>query len=39
LESNVRADIKLWKWRDDNSVMHPDEIEEEVRIDKKIIYS
>ena len=35
LESKERAHRRLWKWSDDNGVMHPDEIEEIYRIDKK----
>ena len=35
LESKERAHRRLWKWRGDNSVMYPDEIEEVVRMDKK----
>ena len=26
LESKEKAHKRLWKWRDDNGVMHPDEI-------------
>jgi hypothetical protein len=35
LESKEKAHRRLWKWRDDNGVMHPDEIEEVFRMDKK----
>ena len=35
LESKEMAHRRLWKWRDDNGVMHPDEIEEVFRMDKK----
>ena len=35
LESKEKADRRVWKWRDDNGVMHPDEIEEVFRMDKK----
>jgi hypothetical protein len=35
LESKGKAHGRLWKWRDDNGVMHPDEIEEVFRMDKK----
>ena len=35
LESQEKAHKRLWKWRDDNGVMHPDEIEDVFRMDKK----
>ena len=35
LESKEKAHRRLWKWRDDNGVMHPDEIERVFRMDKK----
>ena len=35
LESKEKAHRRLWKWRDDNGVMHPDEIEEVFRMVKK----
>ena len=35
LESKEKAHRRLWKWRDDNGVMHPDEIAEVYRMDKK----
>ena len=35
LESKEKAHRRLWKWRDNNGVMHSDEIEEVFRIDKK----
>ena len=35
LESRERAQRKLWEWRDDSSVIHPDEIEEVLWMDKK----
>jgi hypothetical protein len=35
LESKGKAHRRLWKWRDDNGVMHPNEIEEVFRMDKK----
>ena len=35
LESKEKACRRLLKWRDDNGVMHSDEIEEVLRMDKK----
>ena len=35
LESKEKAHRRLWKWRDDNGAMHPDEIEVVFRMDKK----
>ena len=35
LESKESAHRRLWKWRDDNGVMHPNEIEEVFRMDTK----
>ena len=35
LESKENTHRRLWKWRDDNDVMHPDEIEDVFRMDKK----
>ena len=35
LESKEKAHKRLWKWKDDNGVMHPEEIQEVFRMDKK----
>ena len=35
MESKESAHRRLWRWRDDNGVMHPNEIEEVFRMDKK----
>ena len=35
LESDEKAHKILWKWRDDNGVMHPNEVEKVFRMDKK----
>jgi hypothetical protein len=35
LESKEKVHRRLWKWRDDNGVMHPDKIERDFRMDKK----
>ena len=35
LQSKERAPRRLWKWRNDNGVMYPDDNEELLRMDKK----
>ena len=35
LESKEKAHRRLWDWRDSNGVMHPNEVEEVFRMDKK----
>ena len=35
LERKEMAHRRLWKWKDDNGVMHPDEIAEVIRMDKR----
>ena len=35
LEIKEKAHRRLWKWRENNGVMHPDEIEDVFRMDNK----
>jgi hypothetical protein len=35
LERKEKAHRRLWKWIDDNGDMHPDEIAEVIKIDKR----